>query len=515
MARLTIRLVLLLFASLPTATLAPATDMTNVWTVIAVDPKGDARAPQSADAAQLSYRYDTAGDMLWFRITLFRKPDTNIFTVTIAVDTAADGVVKTNWQGANHDFTFDKLISAELRRVGRGYQGAITLSDATARNGKPPIKRSDSQVRVEGDSIIIGFRRLEFTDKMKMNLIAAVGPRQEWDDEIPSSRSATLDLSAARPSRGLREIDVSRNNLRFAPGDRVVADADPPQIVRQGRGATTLILVPGVYSGHAAFDGFIARHASDYTFYVVTPPGLGGTVPRQLPPETTSYREFTWTRRLERDILDLIERRLLDKPILVTHGFPGSLAAEELALSHPERLGGIVEIASMPAQSIPSLRDPNREVTPDERIAGVDESWGLLWFRYVTPETWESNNYQADMFANDPDRAERARQQVEAAPLPVKIRYLSENMAWDRRADLGKLDVPVLALRPGFNEQLLAQPALAWFRSSFLNAWDGIARNPRFELITIPNARALILDDQPALADRAIAAFVERNAGRR
>jgi hypothetical protein len=27
--------------------------------------------------------------------------------------------------------------------------------------------------------------------------------------------------------------------------------------------------------------------------------------------------------------------------------------------------------------------------------------------------------------------------------------------------------------------------------------------------VTVPNARALILDDQPALADRAIAAFID------
>ena len=35
----------------------------NVWTVIAIDPKGDGREPSSADAAQLAYRYDKAADM--------------------------------------------------------------------------------------------------------------------------------------------------------------------------------------------------------------------------------------------------------------------------------------------------------------------------------------------------------------------------------------------------------------------------------------------------------------------
>ncbi len=76
----------------------------------------------------------------------------------------------------------------------------------------------------------------------------------------------------------------------------------------------------------------------------------------------------------------------------------------------------------MPVQFSPSLRNPGRDATPDERIAVVDESWARHWFKYVTPETWESNNYPAEMFANDPNRAERARRQVESVQLPVKIR---------------------------------------------------------------------------------------------
>src|SRR5262245_23454149 len=40
----------------------------SVWTVIAVDPRGDARAASLADAAQLSYRYDKPADKLWFRV---------------------------------------------------------------------------------------------------------------------------------------------------------------------------------------------------------------------------------------------------------------------------------------------------------------------------------------------------------------------------------------------------------------------------------------------------------------
>jgi hypothetical protein len=127
----------------------------------------------------------------------------------------------------------------------------------------------------------------------------------------------------------------------------------------------------------------------------------------------------------------------------------------------------------------------------------------------VTPETWESNNYPADMFANDPNRAERARQQVEAVPLPVKIRYLCEFMASDHSVELTNVSVPLLVLRPGFTEKLLADPAYGWFKTNFQDAWNAFSANTRIHMMTIPNARALILDDQPQIADDAIAAFVE------
>jgi len=485
----------------------------QVWTVIAFDPKGDGRDPSLADAAQLSYRYDKQQDFLWFRVSLYAKPNEESFGVNIVVDTGAEVAAKMSWWGANKDFKFDKLVTAWVTRGNAGYQGTIGVGDAAGAKIKQfnNLLQNNLQICVEGDSILIGMKRTDLTDKMKMNLIAAVGSDQQWNDDIPNTRSVTLDLSAPRPVRGLREIDVSRNNFRFPSDYRTLAGNQPPLIVKKGHGRETLILVPGVYSGKGVFDAFITRNESLHTFYVVTPAGLNGTAARPLPSETTSYGEFSWTRRLERDILDLIDREKLKRPILVAHGFPGSLAAEELGAQHPDALGGIIEIASMPVQFFPSPKDPSRKTpaTPDERVETLNEGWAEKWFKYVTPETWESNNYPAEMFANDPGRAEQVRQQVEAAPLPVKIRYLSEFMASDHSSALVNLSVPLLALRPGFNEQLLADPASSWYKASFQQSWDAFSKNPRIQLMTILNARVLILDDQPKLADDAIATFVE------
>lgn len=490
----------------------PVSLTAQVWTVLAVDPKGDGRDPSLPDAAQLSYRYDERQDLLWFRVTLYGKPNEESFGVNIVVDTGAEQGAKMNWWGANKDFKFDKLVTAWVTRSGDGYQGTMGVGDAAGAKAKKfnNVLQDNLQIRVEDDSVLIGMKRTDLTDKMKMNLIAAVGSSQQWNDDIPNTRSVNLDLSAPRPTRRLREIDVSRNNFRFPSDYKTLPDGQPPQTVDRGYGCERLILIPGIYSGDGIFDGFIARHESEYEFYVLTPPGLNGTPARLLPSETTSYGEFTWIRRLERDILDLIAREKLNKPIIVAHGFPGSLAVEELAIRHPESLGGIIEIASMPVQFFPSPKDPTRKrpATPEERVETVNEGWAQKWFKYVTPETWESNNYPAAMYANDAERAERTRHQVEAVPLPVKIRYLCEFMASDHTPELSNLQVPLLALRPGFNEKVLADPANGWYKTGFQDAWDVFSGNPHIQLLTIPNARALLLDDQPKLTDDAIATFV-------
>src|SRR5262245_48992302 len=276
----------------------PVSDAPQIWTVIAIDAKGDARDAALADVAQLAYRYDKTRDTLWFRIGLYGKPATSV-TVKIAT-------------GDRHVTTTGSL---------------------------------------DGNAIVVSIKRTDLTDKTTFDVVASVGANEEWYDSTPDAGpAATVDLSAGRPVRGLREIDSSRNNLRFAADVKTLGDNQAPRIVRAGSGSRDLILIPGVYSGDAVFEQFIARNASRYRFHIVTPPGLGGTPPRQLPPETASIGEFTWARHLARDIRELIDRDHLDTPIVVVHGFPGSLAAEELASTHPQLLGGIVEVAAMPVQ---------------------------------------------------------------------------------------------------------------------------------------------------------------------
>src|SRR5213078_554471 len=113
-----------------------------------------------------------------------------------------------------------------------------------------------------------------------------------------------------------------------------LADHLPPLITSKGSGKRTLILVPGMYSGASSFDSFIDRNQTQYKFFLVTPPGINGTPSRAMPTRGTSFSELTWTRSLERDLLNLIRKEKLAKPIIVAERQTAAQAAIELAIQH-------------------------------------------------------------------------------------------------------------------------------------------------------------------------------------
>ena len=84
------------------------------------------------------------------------------------------------------------------------------------------LHQNNLQMRIEGDSILIGVKRTDITDKLKMNVIAAVGSNEQGNDDLPNAGSAAIDLSKTTP--GVREIDVGRNNLELTKEYKTLAD---------------------------------------------------------------------------------------------------------------------------------------------------------------------------------------------------------------------------------------------------------------------------------------------------
>ncbi|HKR61188.1 MAG TPA: alpha/beta hydrolase [Pyrinomonadaceae bacterium] len=491
----------------------PAVATAQLYTVISFDPKGDCRDPSQADLAQLSYRYDKAQDFFWFRIAHYTLPNVESFSVNLVIDSGGDEALKMNWWGNNKTFKFDRLVTAAVSRGENGYTGTIGVTDPAgiAAHRMNNLRQDNLQIRVEGNSILIGLKRTDITDKQNLNLLVAVGPKEQWNDEIPNFGSAALDLATATP--GVREIDVGRNNLELPKTTKTLANNLPPVIKKLGHGKQPLILVPGMYSGDKSFDGFIARNQAHYKFFLISPPGLHGTPPRVMPSANISFNEPTWTRLFERDILDLIRREKLKKPVIVAERQPAAQAAIELALDHPDQIGGVILVGTNLVQFFPAPKDPTRKIPIAfaDRAVLVDDGWAAQWFKFVTPETWKNGDLQRQLLSVEPARAQTAWDELEAVPVEIKIRYLLEFWASDVTRGFERLKIPVLALVPAFDEKFLADPANGFAKPSFLDSWETLVpKHPQLELVKIPGARMLVLDDQPQAADDAIASFVKK-----
>ncbi len=96
-------------------------------------------------------------------------------------------------------------------------------------------------------------------------------------------------------------------------------------------------------------------------------------------------------------------------------------------------------------------------------------------------------------------------------PGATSVLLLVNFWASDVTRGFDRLQVPVLGLVPGFDEKFLADPANTFAKPAFLDSWETLVpKHPQFELVKIPNARMLVLDDQPKAADDAIATFVRK-----
>src|SRR5437588_6049327 len=149
--------------------IAPVGTIAQVWTVVGFDAKGDAHDPLLADAATLSFRYDKQQDFLWFRVSLYGLPNEQAFGVNLVFDTGGDEAAKMNWWGANKAFKFDKLMTVWVTRGANGYEGTIGVGDAAGVKAKQfnNLLQNNLQIRAEGDSVLIGVKRTDVTDKLK------------------------------------------------------------------------------------------------------------------------------------------------------------------------------------------------------------------------------------------------------------------------------------------------------------------------------------------------------------
>jgi pimeloyl-ACP methyl ester carboxylesterase len=306
-------------------------------------------------------------------------------------------------------------------------------------------------------------------------------------------------------------LDRSRDNLVHAPG---YPTATTPAIrtERIGAGATPLVFIAGWGFAADAFRDFARGIAGEYTSYLVTLPGFGGTPGWPMPADSISHSTTPWIRLSAAAVARMMADRAVTHAIVVGHFIIGSHVALELAQRHPERVGGVVLAGAELSRYWPSRADTTGRTpaTPAQRAASVDRWMVPQFFRYVTDSTWHASNYLPHTFSVDSTRAARLWAEQAAVPLPIMIRYLSDFYATEFAPRLDSIRSPMLILEPGFNAKILADARTPYLTAFFHDSWEPARGRRNVAFRAIADAAVHLWLDQPERFRSELEAFTAR-----
>lgn len=291
--------------------------------------------------------------------------------------------------------------------------------------------------------------------------------------------------------------DPSLNNLVHPEGYKTAPAGTLGRVTRVGDGPVDMILIAGAGFGGEVFQAFMEANRNRFTMFAVTLPGYGGTAAPPMPPEGTSYAEQTWTRGAQEGVLRLVEEEGLDRPLIVGHWVNATQVVLGLASRHPDRFRAAIILAGVP-KSLQAATSGSG--SPEALARMVDQNMAPNWFKTVTPETWDDNNFLPNDYAIQPLRALNLWRQAAEPTLPVHVRYLCEYWAVDSTLQLDQLQIPLLILKPELDElySMRLQAGRNYLQGFLQTSWEGVEeRSKLITTRTIQDARIFLMDDQP------------------
>lgn len=273
-----------------------------------------------------------------------------------------------------------------------------------------------------------------------------------------------------------------------------VAAADPlvqmehisVQVV--GRGSP-VILIPGLSSPRATWDGVVPELAKNHSVYLVQVNGFGGDDPRgNLQPGILDG--------IVGDLHTLIAGRKLGAVPVVGHSM-GGLVTLRLAREHPEDVRKALIVDALPFIGAIWGRLPNAEVARPQAEILRAQMAGLYGKRFP--------DLLAQSIARQNALTPAAREKVAAwtakADMRVSGQAMYEDMLTDLRPELPRIAAPVTVLVPWTDARGGEQNVLDLYRVQY-------AGTPDLTIRGIGDSGHFLMLDRPEAFARALAAFL-------
>jgi pimeloyl-ACP methyl ester carboxylesterase len=196
-----------------------------------------------------------------------------------------------------------------------------------------------------------------------------------------------------------------------------------------GRGKP-IILIPGLASSGEVWKGTVARFCGSHECHVLTLAGFAG-VPAVDAPLLPA---------VERDLIAYIGEKRLDRPAVVGHSLGGFLALQ-LAIDHPDKVGRLVIVDSLPALGATQVPDITAEQLKSMAARTRDSMQG----QDAATFTQNQKRMIASM-ASNPEDQERIYGWGRKSDRATVVNAMHDLMATDLRGDLDRIKSPTLVL---------------------------------------------------------------------
>lgn len=242
-----------------------------------------------------------------------------------------------------------------------------------------------------------------------------------------------------------------------------------------------VILIPGLSSPRAVWDGVVPDLAKTHRVHVVQVNGFGGDDPRaNLKPGI-----------LDGAVADLdayIAKGKLQAPAVVGHSM-GGLLGLMMAKAHPTDVSRLMIVDSLPfigdlfvPGSTPAMLEPRAKMIRDTMAAG-----------YGKPADAAQAESTANGLATTPDARAKVKAWVLATDVRVSAQALYEDLTTDLRPDVANIKAPITVIYPA--------PGDALYRSAY-------AKAAAATFVPVADSAHFVMLDQPAAFTTALNTFL-------
>jgi len=258
-------------------------------------------------------------------------------------------------------------------------------------------------------------------------------------------------------------------------------------VVATGRG-TPVILIPGLSSPRAVWDGVVPELARNHRVYVVQVNGFGGDAPgANLSPGILEG--------VVADLHTLIGKERIAGTAVVGHSM-GGLVALMLAKAHPGDAGRLMIVDSLPfigtlfaPTATVAMVEPRAKAMRDAQVAS-----------YGKPVDAAFAQATADRLALKPEPRAKVAAWVKAADPRVSGQAMYEDMTTDLRPAMKVIATPITLVYPWAASGLSEAQAKALYTAAYAGA-------PNVRLVGIGDAAHFVMLDQPAAFQAAVEGF--------